>query len=86
MKKLTIIIFLLAFYSCEQESMSEPEIIEEVACDGGTFIGDAILTTQQEVDDFGALCYTKIDGNLSIVDLITNPDPITYLSSFSSLL
>jgi len=67
MKKLSVIFLItVLFFNCNDEHVDE----EEIACDNGTYIGDVILSTQQEVDDFGALCFTKIDGNL----IIGNPD------------
>jgi hypothetical protein len=35
-------------------------------CVGGTYVGNVVLNTQQEVDDFGRKCYTKIEGRLRI--------------------
>ncbi len=39
---------------------------EETPCDNGTYEGDLELATQQHVDDFGAMCYTSINGSLTI--------------------
>lgn len=62
MKK-AIYLFLIIFsvYNCEEESANQSE---EQACDNGTYVGAVVLTTQQEVDNFGSMCYTKIDGSL----------------------
>jgi len=64
MKKLSLLFFIsFLLFGCNTDD-------EENACDNGTYIGDVILRTQQEIDDFGALCYSRIEGNL----LIGNPD------------
>lgn len=47
---------------------------------GQTYSGDVILDTQAEVDSFGALGYTKIHGELHIMNT-----SITSLSAFSGL-
>jgi|GEM_PF-2118380 len=83
MKKL-LLLFVLTFFvlSCNNESVME----QEQACDNGTFVGDLILRTQQEVNDFGELCYTKIDGQLKIGSpLSTEPSDVTDLTPLSSL-
>ena len=89
MKKYLIVVFVFTtfLYSCESESFVEEEIeeIEEVICDGGTFVGLVNLTTQREVEEFGSLCYTKIDGTLVINDLDETDDKITDLSSLINL-
>ncbi|MCB0462470.1 MAG: hypothetical protein R2816_12620 [Flavobacteriaceae bacterium] len=61
--KLLLFNAFLLIFNCTNESVTQPE---GQACDNGTFVGDVILTTQQEVEDFGAMCYTKIDGKLYI--------------------
>jgi len=40
--------------------------------DNGMFVGDVTLTTQQEVDDFGAQCYSGITGSLFIGNTFNN--------------
>ncbi|MDT0620384.1 InlB B-repeat-containing protein [Croceitalea vernalis] len=52
-------------------------------CDLGTFDGDVNLETQEEINEFGNLCYTGISGNLSISGL--NSSSITDLSALSNL-
>ncbi|MEC3906134.1 hypothetical protein VOI54_03835 [Tamlana sp. 2201CG12-4] len=51
---------------------------------GGTYIGDIQLTTQQEVEDFGALGYDAISGKLTIGKQLTTVE-ITDLTSLSDL-
>lgn len=96
MKNLIIISALfLSFYSCEQspENIEQsPSNIEEPPCDNGTFVGDVILLTQQEVDSFGLLCYSKIEGKLIIGDidydalvLGDEPSNIVSISSLNSI-
>lgn len=56
-------------------------------CVGGTFVGNVVLNTQQEVDDFGRRCYTKIEGKLNIGSFFPkDPNAITDLGSLESLL
>ena len=81
MRNFFISLFVLILVSCINESND----IDEQACDNGTFVGRISLTTQQEVNDFGALCYTKIDGTLIIYDQATTNDKILDLSPLSNL-
>jgi len=65
MKKLLVLLFMSAFlFGCSNDNSPEPTAPE--FCDNGTFIGVVKLETQAEIDEFGALCYTKIDGTLVI--------------------
>jgi hypothetical protein len=85
MKKLLLIVlsFTFIFLSCTTDSSDDqPDIAD---CDNGTVTGMITLETQQEVNDFGALCYTKIDGTLNIIDLETTSDKITDLTPLSNL-
>ncbi len=50
----------------------------------GVFNGDVVLTTQKEIDDFGANNYIAINGNLTIHEDQTIHD-IAFLSSLSSI-
>ena len=52
---------------------------------GGIYEGNATLTTQQEVDDFGANNYSEITGNLLIGGDYANLTDITNLSSLNSI-
>ncbi|MBT8303185.1 MAG: hypothetical protein KJP09_01855 [Bacteroidia bacterium] len=87
MKKIiTLLTLCLVFTSCENENL----VIEQ-ACDNGTFVGSVTLTTQQEVNDFGALCHTGINGNLRIGDTdvfsdITDLTPLINLALISGSL
>ncbi|MGV6832728.1 MAG: hypothetical protein ACWA5P_14345 [bacterium] len=81
-KNITSFILLLLVANCTNEPITQ---IEEAACDNGTFVGSVTLTTQQEVDDFGAMCYTKINGALIIDDKDQDDDFITNLSPLENL-
>ena len=84
MKHITLLLLIMLFFSaCNSESINEDP--EEQACDGGTFTGIITLSTQTEVDDFGANCYTKIDGSLSLIDLDTTDDKIVDLTPLQNL-
>lgn len=50
-------------------------VFEEVVetCDQGVFEGDVFLQTQDQLNDFAALCYTGISGNLFIFKASVNP-------------
>ncbi len=76
----TIITFLciLCIFSCT----TDDPIQEPIA---NVFDGDVELVTQQAVEDFGAMEYTEITGNLLLSTQFENPDPITSLSSLSTL-
>jgi hypothetical protein len=55
-------------------------------CLGGSHLGDVVLLSQEDVDDFGKKCYTKIEGSLKIGNLSTNnPAPIKDLSPLETL-
>ncbi len=82
MKKLYLL-FLLLIFSCNNETLDTQE---EASCDGGTFVGRVVLTTQAEVNEFGSNCYTKIDGSLRLGITSTWEDlDIVDLSPLSSL-
>lgn len=49
-----------------------------------TFNGDIILTTQQEVDDFGAEGYTQVLGNLTVQD-VNSPSSIKDLNPLMTI-
>ncbi|MDN3687468.1 hypothetical protein [Cyclobacterium jeungdonense] len=57
-------------YSPEDFGLNATEVMfrEELACDGGTFEGSVHLLSQKMIEDFGALCYTKIVGDINIID------------------
>ncbi|WP_366519421.1 hypothetical protein, partial [uncultured Dokdonia sp.] len=74
-------IALLAFV-CIISCATDDPISEPVA---NVFDGDVELLTQQDVEDFGAIGYTEITGNLVISSQLDNPDPITSLVSLSTL-
>ncbi|MEZ4796342.1 MAG: hypothetical protein R2785_04135 [Flavobacteriaceae bacterium] len=71
---------LVLLFNCTNENVTSPE---DQACDNGTYVGDVILTTQQEVEDFGTMCYSKIDGKLQIGVVFDND--IVDLSPLSNL-
>lgn len=65
--KLHNILFLAALliFSCNNDPLeNDPE--EQQDCDNGTFVGNVLLNTQQEVNDFALQCYSKIEGRLYI--------------------
>lgn len=54
--------------------------------DQGIYVGNVVLNTQQEVDDFGDKGYTKIEGTLNIGGYFpTDPQAITDLGPLASL-
>lgn len=55
------------------------------SCNGGAFSGNVVLTTQQEVNDFGANCYITVNGDFSINEDPMTSDNITDLSPLSGL-
>ena len=83
--KLLTTLFLLPILllSCNNEGLENDT--EEQTCDNGTFVGSISLKTQQDVNEFGALCYTKIDGTLVINDLNQVEDKIVDLSPLINL-
>lgn len=83
MKKAVLFLCLtMCFFSCSNENVTQPE---DQACDNGTFVGDVLLSTQQEVDEFGAMCYTRIEGTLGIgAEIIANYEP-TDISDLTAL-
>lgn len=81
-KNITSFIILLLVANCTNEPLVQNE---EAACDNGTFVGLIILETQQEIIDFGAQCYSKIDGTIVIRESNQTEDHIVDLSPLSSL-
>ncbi|WP_299683069.1 hypothetical protein [uncultured Dokdonia sp.] len=79
-KKYITIIAFVSIYSCTTD---DPDTIQEPVAN--IFNGDAELFTQQAVDDFGAMEYTEITGNLILRSQFENPDPISSLSSLSTI-
>ncbi len=57
---------------------------DDSSCDGGAFKGNVFLNSQEEVDVFGANCYSKIEGNL-IIGLPSQPTDIHNLQPLSGL-
>ncbi|EMQ95197.1 hypothetical protein D778_02718 [Xanthomarina gelatinilytica] len=56
---------------------------DEGQVDGGTFVGNVVLQTQVQVDNFGSNNYSKIEGNLLIYNgynSITNIDALINLT------
>ena len=82
MKQFCYILILLIF-SCSNDTVNQSQ---EQACNGPTFVGNVILTTQSDLDDFAAQGYCEIDGNISIgTDVNTNGDDIVSLANLSSI-
>lgn len=80
MKKILLLLIAVSFINCaggDDDGFDPPlEITEKI------FNGSAYLSSQQEVDDFGANDYTHINGDLYITNI--NED-ITNLDAFISL-
>ena len=84
MKQLYFLVFIcLVFMSCDSESPDSQE--SEANCDNGTFVGEVNLSTQTEVDSFGAQCYSKINGRLSLFDAQSTDDRIHDLTPLLNL-
>lgn len=83
-QKITILCLVsLLMFSCTTDDTTSPE---EQVCDNGTFITDILrLETQQDVNDFGAMCYSKIEGSLAIGFPFDLENDITDLSPLSTL-
>ena len=66
MKKLFILLLIpIVLFNCSDDNSSDVNP-PEATCDNGTFVGIVRLKTQVEVDEFAAMCYTKVDGVLRI--------------------
>ena len=86
---------LLAFVcttSCvTDDSIPAPEVVEvieeemEEEVEEVIFEGDVWLQTQEEIDSFGEIGYTKIIGNLQINDVFQPDIPILSLSALQNL-
>ncbi len=82
---LIIICLFIACYSCTQDDTKSNDEFNVCDVDNGTFIGNILLTNQTQVDSFGALCYSKIDGSLILQDLDSTSDKIMDLTPLSNL-
>ncbi|MEP0263744.1 hypothetical protein [Dokdonia sp.] len=78
LKKYIAILAFVCTYSCATDDLIQEPI-------ANIFNGDAELVTQQAVEDFGAMAYTEITGNLILSTQFENPDPISSLSSLSTI-
>lgn len=76
--KLYFILLIFLALSCDDNIESNP------TCDNGAHLGNVTLKTQQEVDDFGAMCYSSIHGNLKIYS-DTEIDNISALLSLTEV-
>lgn len=85
MKKIiTLTLSILLLFSCNNDNSDDT--LEEQACDNGTFVGNVTLNSQEEVNEFGEMCYTKIDGTLKIGDFFNyGLNDITDLTPLSNL-
>ena len=79
MKNYLLLILSLTLTSCILFEKDEDEINES------EFVGDVILETQQEIDDFGANNYTSIIGKLEIGNLFESNSSVKNLNSLKSL-
>lgn len=77
----TLILLLIIAIGCTNENVSN----QEEACDNGIFVGKVILASQEEVNDFGAMCYSKIDGSLVIGSEFPGINDIVDLSPLASI-
>ncbi|WP_298553524.1 hypothetical protein [uncultured Algibacter sp.] len=82
----TLYFLIFIIYSCTSGGDENTSIN---SCDNGTIKGEGTivgitLSTQKEVDDFGNMCYTSIDGGLYI-NGENSKDPITSLKSLRNL-
>lgn len=70
MKKPSLLFLVsILLFSCNNEII---DLQAEPPCDNGAFVGVVMLATQQEVEDFGAMCYSSITGNLIIGNILQN--------------
>lgn len=77
----SIISLLIISCSNNEESNSDSKI-----CDSGTYEGNVTLNNQNDVDAFGELCYSKINGYLHINGLFDGNEPfITDLTSLRNI-
>jgi hypothetical protein len=81
MKK-TIIKFLLLLFILSCNNNEDQNETEEQFC--GIYVGNILLRTMTEIEEFAQCNYSEITGNLGIFDGIIQ-SPITSLSSLSSL-
>lgn len=68
-----------SYGSQQQFTTLEPALVAKV------FEGDVFLTSQQEIDDFGAQGYTEITGKLICGDFIERTNKITNFLAFEKL-
>ena len=79
MRKASILIILLSFFSCSTEDENTENSLMTNAVEG-----HYALETQQDVNDFGELNYSSIDGSLVIGSCCTESD-ITTLEPLNNL-
>lgn len=76
-------------FSCQNDDVNHFDNIGTITnqCAFKTYHGNINLTTQKEVDEFGLLKYTVIDGNLNIQSDYIEPieDPIININSLSCI-
>lgn len=88
-KKYIALIAFVCMCSCATDDATpEPEIMEveeEMEVEEVIFEGDVWLQTQEEIDSFGEIGYTKIIGNLQINDVFQPDTPILSLSALHTL-
>lgn len=86
MKKIVFIMLVsLLVFACQDDEPNLETQLQLCEEDGGTFYGDAFLTSQEEVNQFGAMCYSVIDGSLRLYDKNEDEDKITDLTPLNSI-
>ena len=79
-KSVILLVSILCLLSCSSDDDNTEQFPENI------FVGDITLTTQQEVNQFGAQNYTKVEGTLRIGSTNSNDlSDIFDLTSLSSL-
>lgn len=71
--------YYLRSYAINTEGIGYGNEIEFRTPEENVFVGDVILRTQEEVEEFGANNYTTIDGFLQILNFVTDLNPLESL-------
>lgn len=86
MKKYFLLILALAALSCAKNNDPEDTTDDTIEYPKKVFFDYIVLSTQEEVDDFGDENYTRLTGNLELSTLDPNPsDPITNVDALNSI-
>jgi hypothetical protein len=79
MKKILFLCAFVGIIGCSDDSNDPEQVVEKI------FQGNVVLTTMTEVLEFSQNNYTDISGRLFIGEAANTIDPITSLSSLSTL-